>query len=122
MIKGVAIDAAQAQPTTLREKKIHHNRDIQPPFLGPEGRDITPHTRLGAVTANWRLSTLGAMGTHADCLWCADGGAGAVVANAPGASASVSDGDPHDTPACCKAAHRRREPYVPREARWRRRT
>lgn len=32
-------------PHDFAGKQIHHNRNIEPPFLGPEGRDITaPHS------------------------------------------------------------------------------
>ena len=62
VIKRVAIDAAQAHPTTLRENRSTTIAIYSHPSWVQSAVISLPHTRLGAVTANWRLSTLGARG------------------------------------------------------------
>ena len=58
--KVVAIEAAHPHP--FSGKSIHPHRALQPPFEGSYARISLPQARLGVVTVNCRLSTMGEMG------------------------------------------------------------
>ena len=84
--KHVAMEAAQAKPTTLRENRSTTMAIDSHPSWVKRALISLPHTRLGAATVNCRLSRFVQEAWHGDSPSSADTATCVAASGSPGAS------------------------------------